>query len=131
MNNSNHKGLAGGKLAPYQVMAREPKATEVMNRYMHTSLPPDEFAKKKEKAIAKAKKYLYTFVNVTEVPATIFSKGSTRTKVGTELFRVVGVKPPTGNDFDKDPYLLLEDMTGDPIDGRFKTGEVRVIDKYV
>ncbi len=131
MNTTTQRGLAGGACTPTQVMSREAAATKKMLDYRRSQLSTDDFLKLKEDSLKVAQRYIGQYVNLVLLPHHQFEKRSTQPGVGREVFKIVGVKPNTGGDFEKLPYLKVEDLSGEPVTGLFRVGEIRIIKRYM
>lgn len=77
---------------------------------------------------ALEKTFVGQYCNLVTLPSSLFTKKSARTKLSTEVFVIVNCRFSMA-DATKDPMLTLHDLTGERIQGLFKTDEIRIIPK--
>ena len=128
MNHTKSRVLAKGQVTPYQAVSRNVEANNLIveqekAKYEELSTDATDFVRQKEKAVEEASFLKGRYCNVVLLKKTPFEKGSMRTKVSREVFKISHTKDALG----KKPYLGLVDMLNDPIRGLFLASECRLI----
>lgn len=132
MNHTKSRVLAKGQVTPYQLVSRNAHANDLIleqekAKYDQVASDAVDFVQQKEKTIEEAALLRGQYCNVVLLKKTPFEKGSMRTKVSREVFKITHTKEAVG----KKPYVGLADMLNEPIRGLFLSSECRLIPRYL